>query len=100
MEQHQEKLLNRRDRRTYLKRQGILKAKSQMKYKDWLEFVQHNISEGNTIHRNNKDIWERNIREQMSSKESNIMKSLKERGLKDKEINEYIKRWYAKNSIN
>jgi len=93
---------NRQERRSYLKRMGLLEhkkdlRKGRLEWKglyDWMLEVQDNIQTGRKIVEHNEMIWRHDMEEQLMQKESKIVSLLKKLGYKKKEIDKYIECWY------
>lgn len=77
---------NRRQRRAAMKYQGLLKAKSKLSFKQWLESTAETRKRGNEIHAINTDAVERKIAEQLESIEIKQIEAWREIGYDDKEI--------------
>lgn len=89
-----ERIINRKERRAYMKKQGMLKTKTTLNFEDWCTVVENNIKEGNQMHLENEDTWRNLAYDQLSVKESNIVKNLKEQDYSKEEINSYLEKWY------
>ena len=85
---------NRRERRLYMKRAGILKARKNMNLTDYLEDVRKSIEAGRKLHDEYTEMQEKFRYEQLERKESDIRQSLKDRGFKKKEIESRINKWH------
>lgn len=84
---------NRKDRRSYMKRAGILKARRNMNLKDYLEDVHKSIEAGKKLSTEYSEIQDKARYERLERKESDIRQSLKDRGLKKKDIEARITKW-------
>ena len=87
-------LFNRKQRREYQRRTGQLKNKSNLSFSDWLTMIKNNIKEGKKRHIENEDMWRNEMYEQLSQKESDIIKHLTERNFTKEEIDAYLEKWY------
>tara|TARA_S200002703_G_C3768602_1_gene236624 strand:+ start:930 stop:1304 length:375 start_codon:yes stop_codon:yes gene_type:complete len=77
---------NRRQRRLAMKYQGILRAKSKISFKDWMEVTSESVKKGREIHAANVDAAEKAIAEQLEAAEERKIVAWKEEGYNDKEI--------------
>ena len=87
---------NRRERREYEKRNGILKKKRQVFLSSvfsWSDIVLETIKQGKHMHESNREIWRKEIEKQLQDRESNIVTLLKEQGKDEAYINSYLERW-------
>ena len=79
-------LPNRRERRASLKRAGILKQKSNLSYRKWLEFTRESIKRGKEIHAANTEEIEQAFAERLEEAEGKKISEWKEAGYSEKEI--------------
>lgn len=86
---------NRKQRRTYLKSAGILKAKNQLNFKDWSSLVSENIKKGKELHEQNVDFYDKQIGEQLQAKENAMVSTWKEIGYSQEQIDEFLESWYS-----
>lgn len=77
---------NRRQRRLAMKYQGILKAKRNLPFNEWMKLTKASIDKGIELHRANTDAVEKKIAEQLESMEESKIIAWKEVGYNDKEI--------------
>jgi len=77
---------NRRQRRAAMKHQGILKMKSKLSLKDWLEVCKKTREKGNEIHTANLENADQALSAKLEELESIKMSQWKEEGYTDKEI--------------
>lgn len=77
---------NRRQRRLAMKYQGILRAKSKLSFKDWMEVTSESIKKGKELHRAQVDAVETSIANQLEEIESKKIEGWKAEGFNDKEI--------------
>lgn len=87
---------NRRTRRAFMKRSGMLKYKNSLRpfSKEWLEWYREKREEGKKLHQQHLEFVERQQYEQLQRMEDGIVKTLKENGYSKKEIDEYLESWY------
>lgn len=84
----------RRERRSAMKYQGILKIKSKLSFAKWLEFIKESIKQGREIAAANTDAAEKLMGEQLEQKEVKLIESWKEEGYSAEEI-EKLREAYA-----
>jgi hypothetical protein len=84
---------NRRERRAAMKHAGILKQKSKLSYKKWLEVTRENIRQGKEIHAANVDAMEKSKIAQLEEMESKAISGWKEAGYNSKEIELLREAW-------
>jgi len=77
---------NRRQRRSAMKYQGILKMKSKLSFKEWLEICKQTREKGKEIHEANVEAAEKSIYAALETAENNNISRWKEEGYTDKEI--------------
>lgn len=77
---------NRRQRRLAMKYQGILRAKSKLSFKNWMEVTSESIKNGKELHRAHVDAAETSIATQLEEIESKKIEDWKAEGFNDKEI--------------
>ena len=77
---------NRRQRRLAMKYQGILKAKSKLTFKDWMEVTSDSVKKGRELHAANVDAAEKAIAAQLEAAEEQKIISWRSEGYDDKEI--------------
>ena len=77
---------NRRQRRAAMKHQGILKMKSKLSFKEWLEICKQTREKGKEIHEANVEAAEKSIYAKLEQVENNKISQWKEEGYTDKEI--------------
>ena len=76
----------RRERRTSMKYQGILKMKSKLSFKNWRELTVNSIKAGREIFESNKDNAEKAESQQLETLESKLVLTWKDMGYLDTEI--------------
>lgn len=76
----------RRERRSAMKYQGVLKMKSKLPFAKWLEFTRATINQGREIFTANSEAAEKSIGEQLEQKEVKMIEDWKERGYTADEI--------------
>jgi len=77
---------NRRQRRLAMKHQGILKMKSKLSFKEWLEICKQTREKGKEIHEANTEAAEKSIYAALEAAENIHISRWKEEGYTDKEI--------------
>lgn len=77
---------NRRQRRAAMKHQGILKMKSKLPLKDWLEVCRKTKEKGNEIHAANVERADQALSAKLEELESIKISQWREEGYNDKEI--------------
>ena len=77
---------NRRQRRAAMKNQGILKMKSKLSFKEWLEICKQTREKGKEIHEANVEAAEKSIYAKLEEVETVKIANWKEEGYTDKEI--------------
>jgi len=77
---------NRRQRRLAMKYQGILRAKSKLSFKDWMEVTSESLKKGKEIHAANVDAAEKSITEQLEAIEVKKIEAWKGEGYNESEI--------------
>ena len=77
---------NRSQRRMAMKHQGILKMKSKLSFKEWLEICKQTREKGKEIHEANVEAAEKSIYASLEKIENNKISQWKEEGYTDKEI--------------
>ena len=77
---------NSRQRRAAMKHKGILKMKSKLSFKDWLEICKQTREKGKEIHEANVEAAEKSIYAKLEQVENNKIAYWKEEGYTDKEI--------------
>ena len=77
---------NRRQRRAAMKHQGILKIKSKLPLKDWLEVCKKTREKGNEIHTANVDRADKMLSAKLEEFESAKISQWKDEGYNSKEI--------------
>jgi len=76
----------RKQRRAYLRAQGFLKMKRELPINKWMALVRETQKRGSEIHQNHVENQERLLLEQLEIKEINLVKTWKNIGYNDKEI--------------
>ncbi len=84
---------SRRERRSALKHAGILKKKSKLPFKNWLEITRENIKKGREIHAANLEAMEKDLIEQLETAESKAIENWKAEGYDKKEIEILREAW-------
>jgi len=79
---------NRQQRRRAMKYQGLLKMKSKLPLKEWLEICRQTREKGKEIHQANIEKAERDWLAKLEEIESSKVKQWKNEGYTDKEIEE------------
>tara|TARA_Y100001972_G_C7634987_1_gene318760 strand:+ start:42 stop:425 length:384 start_codon:yes stop_codon:yes gene_type:complete len=79
---------NRQQRRRAMKYQGLLKMKSKLPLKEWLEICRQTREKGKEIHQANIEKAERDWLAKLEEIESSKVKQWKTEGYTDKEIEE------------
>ena len=79
---------NRRQRRAAMKHQGILKMKSKLSFKEWLEICKQTREKGQEIHEANVEAADKSIYAKYEQIENNKISEWKEEGYTKKEIEE------------
>ena len=79
---------NRQQRRRAMKYQGLLKMKSKLPLKEWLEICRQTREKGKEIHQANIEKAERDWLAKLEEIESSKVKQWKTEGYTDKEIGE------------
>ena len=90
----EEKIFNRKDRRQYFAKNGILKMKGKLGYKHWCSLVTDNITNGKRLHKEHLDIWETAVYEKLQERETKLTAYLNERGFDKVKIDQYLEKWY------
>ncbi len=85
---------NRRQRRAYMKAAGMLKAKNELNFKDWLQLTSENIKKGREIHAQNADFYDKQMYEQLQAKENSMVKFWQENGYDKEQIDKFLDDWY------
>lgn len=88
----------RRDRRSALRFQGLLKEKTKMPYKKWLQYITESIKAGSDIFKTNKDAIEKSISDQLEQKELSLIEFWKNCGYSDNKIDK-LREVYAMSSV-
>ena len=88
------KIPTRRERRSAMKFQGILKMKSKLSFDKWLGFTSESIKRGKEIFVTNQDATEKAIEKQLEQNEVKLMENWKESGYSSEEI-EKLREAYA-----
>jgi hypothetical protein len=88
--------MNNRQRRDYLKRVGILKAKSELPYTKWSEVVSKNIEDGKKRHSEYQQMCTDTLEIQLSQMEQRMRVSCSELGFDKNETDIYINDWMEK----
>ena len=79
---------NRQQRRAAMKHQGILKMKSKLSFKEWLEICKQTREKGQEIHEANVEAADKSIYAKYEQIENNKISEWKEEGYTKKEIEE------------
>jgi len=79
---------NRQQRRGAMKHQGILKMKSKLSFKEWLEICKQTREKGQEIHEANVEAADKSIYAKYEQIENNKISEWKEEGYTKKEIEE------------
>lgn len=90
----EERIFNRKDRRQYFAKNGILKMKGKLGFKEWASLVSDNIDNGKRLHREHLDIWETSVYEKLQERETKLISYLTERGFDKTKIDNYLEKWY------
>lgn len=85
-----------RQRRSYLKRVGILKAKRNLQFGKWSEIVANNIKDGNKRSSEYEDIVRNQIESQLLQKEQELRLICAGWGYDKEETDSYINNWMEK----
>jgi len=85
---------NRQQRRAAMKHQGILKMKSKLSFKEWLEICKQTREKGQEIHEANVEAADKSIYAKYEQIENNKISEWKEEGYTKKEIEE-LREGYA-----
>ena len=91
-------LPNHRERRASLKRAGILKQKSKLPFKKWLELTRDSIKRGREIHEANVQEVEQAFAARLEEEEGKKISEWKESGYNEKEI-ELLREAFALRAI-
>jgi CO dehydrogenase/acetyl-CoA synthase beta subunit len=89
---------NRRDRRSALKFQKILRKKSKLPYNIWCKITTQSVENGNQIFNAKKDAVEKLITEQLEAKELSLIEFWKDSGYNEEAI-EKLREVYALSTI-
>lgn len=84
---------NRRQRRSYLKAVGILKAKRDLNTKAWMQLCTSNQASGNKRHSEYEEIVRKNIESQLSQTEQRIRISYSEMGFNKEQTDAQVNEW-------
>lgn len=90
---------SRKSRRQYMKEHGILKEASALRNSDlngWSEYLRDQIDYGRRLHNEFIEDVMRDIKQQLSDKEGQILKSLTEAGLSKENIQSQLSRFRDK----
>lgn len=96
----------RRERRSAMKFQGLLKMKSKLPLVKWLELNKQSIKQGKEIFEINRDAVEKSIAEQLEQKEVELIEGWQKEGYLSEEIKKlreayailnvkYLPTWHA-----
>lgn len=77
---------SRRTRREVQRLQGILRAKREASFSEWLNFVKEIQKSGNELHKSNSDMRETYLSERYDQMMENVIKNWKSLGYNDTEI--------------
>ena len=77
---------NRRMRRQVQKFQGVLKAKREASFSEWVEFVRETQKAGKELHKSNMDARESYLSERYDQLMESVIKNWKSLGYNDSEI--------------
>lgn len=80
-------IANGKQRRAFLKFQGVLKNKRKQSFKKWAAEVASNIEAGREMHQTNVDETQKNIELQLEEIEKNLVESWERMGYDKEEIN-------------
>lgn len=84
---------NRRQRRSYLKNVGILKAKRDLNLKSWMQLCTNNQADGQKRHTEYEEIVRKNIESQLSKTEQRIRVSCSELGFNKEQTDAQVNQW-------
>jgi hypothetical protein len=84
-------IANGKQRREFLKYQGVLKNKRKQSFKNWLTEVRSNIEAGKEMHNEHLEKTDKSIEDQLQSKEEAQIKFWKELKYNDSEISKLRK---------
>lgn len=85
---------NRRQRRSYMKMAGMIKAKNGLSFKDWFTYIAENNRKGQELHAQNVDRAEKQVYEQLQEKENSMVSHWKELGYDQAQIDNFLDSWY------
>jgi len=85
---------NRKQRRSYMKAAGILRAKKDLPFNEWCKFTSENIKKGREIHLQNMDFYDKQIYEQLQAKENSMIKFWQEMGYEKEKIDKFLDEWH------
>lgn len=85
--------VNRRQRRAYLSKAGITRAKGKLNYKEWLKVVSNNIKNGKKRHEEYTELVLKSIESQLEAMEQRIRLSCNEWGYTKEQADEHVSKW-------
>ena len=88
--------MNNRQRRSYLKNVGILKAKSELPYSKWSDVVNNNIKEGKKRHEQYQQNCVDFLETQLSQMEQRMRLACSDFGFDKDQTDSYINDWMEK----
>lgn len=88
----------RRDRRSALRFQKILKRKAKLPYNDWLKLTAESIKNGTEIFNAKKEASDKSIADQLEAKELSLIEYWKNTGYSEESI-EKLREVYALSTI-
>ncbi len=93
MKNQPQQWMSRRQRRSYLQHVGILKAKRNLKLKDWMQICSRNQTEGLKRHAEYEEIVRKGIESQLSQVEQRIRVSCNELGFDKDKTEAQVNSW-------
>jgi hypothetical protein len=93
VQEQKQQWVNRRQRRTFLRKAGILRAKSKLTFNEWRRVVKNNIDNGKKRHEEYGNMVRKNIETQLEAMEQRIRLTCNEWGYTKEQTEEHINRW-------
>jgi len=86
---------SRSQRRSYLKKIGILKTKNNMSLEEKSKYLAENIKKGKEIHNQNIDLYDKNKAEIIQEKEDQMIALWKKLGYNQEHIYTLLEEWHS-----
>ena len=85
--------INRKNRRQYLKRAGILRSKNKLNFREWCNILENNIENGKKRHAEYENVVRNSLVEQLTEMEKSLVLNCNQAGYSKEQTDSYIQSW-------